>query len=170
MNQSELKKYQGYCNALARHYCNRFHGAFDFEDLQSVAYEGLCLALTKLDEKQSFQRYIWLTIKGTLQKYIRDSFTPQVYTTAIDNDGEETDILDTLPSESDFAEESANRHLLENIKRQIERMPKKQRRYGLLMLAGYCQTEAARELNVSKEAVGQTHKIVVGKLRKRGLA
>lgn len=169
MNQSELKKYLGYCRVNARRYSHQYPDLFSYEDLYSAAEEGLALAISKYSaDKGCFPKYVWEYIKGYVQVAIRKRLQDESRSYTSTNDDQETVNMVELAAVDATQESDADyRSMMLDIKRQIEKLPRAERDYAILTLVEGCNgVEVAERMGVSDQRVAQLKRVVVEKLRK----
>jgi RNA polymerase sigma factor (sigma-70 family) len=170
MDQKELKKYLGYCRAVARSYSRKVDpSVFTYEDLYSAAEEGLALAIAKRNPaSEGFSAYTWQYIKGYVRVALRKRMQDQsrCYTT-LDDDSQQINFVDSIAVDATQDETVDYRNLLAGIKRQIDNLPRAERDYAILTLVeGYNGSETAQRLGISTQRIAQIRKTVINKLKK----
>lgn len=169
MNQSELKKYLGYCRVNARRYSHQYPDLLSYEDLYSAAEEGLALAINKYSvDKGCFPKYVWEYIKGYVQNAVRSRLQDESRSYTSTNDDQETvNMVELAAVDATQEADTDYRAMMTDIKRQIGRLQKSERDYAILTLIEGCNgNEAAERMGVSVQRVAQLKKAVVEKLQR----
>lgn len=149
---------------------NRRHGGIlSLPDLESAGFQGLVEAeKTWNAEKGALSTWVWFAIRKSIQNEARAQrrALSENITASQGDDAPSCNLVDTLGAPSEVEDRYNREQLHDMLLSQIKRLPQKQQKLLIKMLArGMTQAEYAREEGLQKAAVNYLYNDAVCRLR-----
>lgn len=152
---------KGLAHKVLWKYYSKVASNIEFEDAESICFEGLLKAAKTFDASKgfNFSTYAFTVIKNNLLKFSMRQTEKMngAIVVSLDSDltGEDEDfnLKNILPSDYNLEEDAESNEELQLLRTFINELPEKYRQVMQLKLAGYSQYDIAEKLKVSQTEI-----------------
>ncbi len=165
LSNANTKKYFGYAAKLSRKYLRSSSYRVTYDDLLSAGIEGLAFALSHYNaDYKKPDRYFYKCILGYILREVEKAYKDP--TTLAFEDSDES-VIESFADDRDLQDDTSLRLLAADVRKQIAKLPRKERNYAVLALIEGCSAKEVRQkLSVTRQRVYQLEKTVTAKLMK----
>lgn len=164
----DLKKIENMVYKYANNVQAKHNGILNLADLEAAGMRGLCEAERSFNPESgaSFTTWCFMNARRYIQDEVRQQRKALSENVSVSLDEGSANVVDTLGCAWDIEDQINREQLHDMLMQQIRRLPSKQQKLMIAMLAqGMTQTDYAQRENLQKAAVNRLYIKAVSRLR-----